>query len=138
MMFLLDTNVLSELINRDPDERVIHWFENVQESHARISAITIAELNRGIIRLPEGRKKNDLTVWFDDVLSSFQGRILDIDTSIALQWGTILAESEKRGMRISVMDGFIAATAYVHGAIIVTRNTKDFEGLPVQVLNPWL
>lgn len=138
MKFILDTNILSELRKESPAPQVVRWFTSIADEHKYISAITLGEINRGICKLPEGRKKNDLISWFDKIQQFFQYQTYTIDTDIAIKWGELASFSEKNGKKLPALDGLIAATAYIHGAILVTRNIKDFESVPIQVLNPWL
>lgn len=138
MIFLLDTNVLSELRKVSPSPSVLQWFTSISDDHKYVSAITLGEINRGINKLPDGRKRNELISWFDNIQQFFQYQTYTIDTKISLKWGEMTAVMEKKGKRLSTADGLIAATAYIHGAILVTRNTKDFESVPIQILNPWL
>ena len=137
MIFLLDTNVVSEMTRKHPDAKVLSWFDRVSSDHVRVSVLTLGELGRGIQKLPEGKRQTDLLLWFDTLLEDFRYQTLPVDSLITLRWGVLSAESERIGRPLPVIDGLIAATAYVHGAILVTRNTADFEFLPIQVLNPW-
>ncbi len=138
MKFLLDTNVISEMIKANPSQEVINWISNIPIEDLYISALTLGEINMGIEKLYEGRKKNELIAWFDQVQQSFQDQTYPVDGDVALKWGKLAAETVKSGETIPTIDGLIAATAYVHGAILVTRNIKDFQSAPIQVLNPWL
>lgn len=138
MRFLLDTNVLSELRKPEPSQQVINWISDISNKHLFISVITLGELNNGISKLPSGRKKNELISWFDKVQQSFQYQIFPISNEIAMKWGELTATASKEGLTLPSIDGLIAATAFVHGAILITRNTKDFKSVPIQVLNPWL
>ncbi len=138
MMFLLDTNVVSELIKSSPDNNVLEWFEAVPEEHLRLSVLSLGEIQSGIEYLPEGKKRNNLILWFDQLLESFKYQLLPVDSKTALKWGELSGYSRKNGKKLSIIDGLIASTAYLSGAILVTRNTRDFEGIPIQVLNPWL
>lgn len=121
-----------------PSPSVLQWFTSISDDHKYVSAITLGEINRGINKLPDGRKRNELISWFDNIQQFFQYQTYTIDTKISLKWGEMTAVMEKKGKRLSTADGLIAATAYIHGAILVTRNTKDFESVPIQILNPWL
>jgi len=138
LRFLLDTNVLSELRKMAPSPKVLDWFGSIPNEHLFISSITLGEISHGINKLPEGGKRNDLIVWFDKMEESFRYQIYCIDREVAIKWGELMADSAKSGIKLPVVDGLIAATAYIHGAILVTRNAKDFESVPIQILNPWL
>lgn len=137
-MFLLDTCVISELIKKDPSKELIEWIRSHPEHHFFLSVITIAEIGKGISRLDDGNRKTELLNWLHhDVTHRFKGRILSIDESVALAFGKLLGEFEKKGRKVPVMDGFIASSCIVHGCTLVTRNIKDFDGLPLNLLNPW-
>jgi predicted nucleic acid-binding protein len=137
LIFILDTNVVSELIKDSPDSRVVDWLEAVSEDQLFLSVLTLGELRRGIDLLAQGRKKNDLLLWFDGVQASFQGQLFSIDDQIAQKWGEIMASHKKLGTHLHVVDGLIAATALMHNAVLVTRNTKDFDSLGLELINPW-
>ena len=137
-MFLLDTNVVSELrkiTSGKADRNVVHWAEGVKPFDFYLSAITIQELEIGI-RLVERRDLRQGTVlraWLQEqVLDGFEGRILPIDAAVALLSAQFHVPDPH-----PVEDGLIAATALVHGMTVVTRNVGDFAGTGVVVLNPW-
>ncbi|MBL7007097.1 MAG: type II toxin-antitoxin system VapC family toxin [Spirochaetia bacterium] len=138
MKFLLDTNVISELIKSSPDPNVLAWFTQVPEEHTYISVLTLGELSSGIDKLPDGIKKNDLILWFDKLSNSFSRQTFPIDSETAVQWSRLSAARGKQGRPLPVIDGLIAASAYRQAAVLVTRNTSDFESLPIQIINPWL
>ncbi len=138
MSFLLDTNVVSEWVKPQPHRGVITWLAEVDEDTVFLSVVTLAELRRGVDRLPGGRRKERLEVWLCDELPlRFTGRSLGIDDEIADAWGHLVARSEASGRAMSAMDGFIAATAVVHGLTLVTRNVADFRGVLAMIVNPW-
>lgn len=138
MSFLLDTNVLSEVRRPQPDPNVLAWLDQVDEDRTYLSVISIAEIRRGIGLLDEGRRKRALAEWLEgDLLDRFDGRILPVDVPAALAWGDLMAESKQRGFALAAMDGLIAAHAVSRGLTLVTRNTRDFAGLKVELLNPW-
>lgn len=138
MMYLLDTNVVSELRKASTGKtnpNVVAWAKGVNASHLFVSVITIMELELGILAI---ERKDDiqggmLRAWFEQqVLPEFVERTLPVDTSIALRCAK-LHIPDKRGER----DAMIAATALVHGMIVVTRNVSDFSGTGVSIVNPW-
>lgn len=138
MSFLLDTNVLSEIRRPQPDQQVLTWLDQVDEDRTYLSVITIAEIARGVALMDEGRRRSELAQWLElDLPGRFGDRILPVDTQIALIWGNLLASTRKEGIGLSVMDGWIAATAIAQDLTLVTRNTKDFENLPLTLLDPW-
>lgn len=138
-MFLLDTCIISELVKKDPFLPLINWMKEESEYHFFLSVVTLGEIEKGIARLENSAKKSNLLSWLHgDVQERFQGRIFPIDEKVVKVWGRLLGEAECKGKKIPVIDGFIAATCLVHDLTLVTRNVKDFEGLPVIVMNPWI
>jgi toxin FitB len=136
--FLIDTNVVSEWVRPRPDSGVLAWLAEADEDRVFISVVTLAELRRGIARLPQSRRRNRLDEWLRDELPlRFEGRILPIDAVVAAAWGDVVAEREQRGRPISAMDAFIAGTVRVHQLTLVTRNSADFQGSVPEILNPW-
>lgn len=137
MKFLLDTCVISELRKPSENPSLVKWISGVDESDLFLSVITIGELERGVARLPEGKKKAAVGEWVRHaVVNRFGARILPVDPSVASCWGGLLASREKAGRPMPILDGFIAATAISSDCTLVTRNTKDFEGSGVRLLNP--
>ncbi len=103
-----------------------------------LSVITIAELQRGIDLLAAGPRRDRLNTWLaGDVLTRFEGRILDVTRDVAHRWGTLCAEAQRKGRILSAMDAFFAATAAVHGLTLVTRNSSDFEATGITLFDPW-
>jgi toxin FitB len=138
MSFLLDTNVVSEWVRERPDEGVVGWLGEVDEDRVFLSVVTLAELRHGIARLPGGIRRTRLEGWLaTDLPMRFEGRVLEIGNSIALEWGNVVAERAQAGRPIGAMDAFIAATARVHDLEVVTRNARDFEGSVRATVNPW-
>ncbi|WP_024508384.1 type II toxin-antitoxin system VapC family toxin [Bradyrhizobium sp. ARR65] len=138
MNVLIDTNVLSEVRRPAPDPKVLAWLDALDEDRAYISVASIAELRRGIALMDDGRRRAALAAWLaDDLPARFAGRILSIDPAIAERWGELMAQARKRGVALSVMDGFFAATALAHELVLATRNTKDFAPLGIPMFNPW-
>lgn len=137
-MFLLDTNLVSEVtrIRRDPG--VESWLSSAHPELMFISAITLTELRFGIARLADGRRRDALLRWYEmDIPVQFSGRILDVTFAVADRAGTLKAAGQAAGLITDDFDCLIAATAAVHGATVVTRNTRHFGPLGVSVLNPW-
>jgi len=136
--FLVDTNVVSEWVKIRPDSGVIDWMTEVDEDRVFISVISLAELRRGIERMPEGKRRSRLDEWLREELPQrFERRVLLVDHAVAEAWGRIVARCEMAGRPLSTMDGFIAATAEVHDMALVTRNVSDFEFSVKEVVNPW-
>jgi predicted nucleic acid-binding protein len=136
--FLLDTNGVSEWVKPVPDPGLVTWLAAVDEDRVFLSVVTLAELRHGVERLVDGRRRARLEVWLNQELTErFAGRVLAVDGAIAHAWGRLVARAEAAGQRLSVMDGFIAATAQIHELTLVTRNVKDFVSSGITVHNPW-
>jgi toxin FitB len=137
-MFLLDTNVISELRKislRRANLGVVEWANHIDPGDLYISVITVHELEVGILRVERRDAKQGaaLRVWLEDrVLRTFAGRILPVNTAVALRGAQLQVPNPH-----PVQDGLIAATALVHGMTVVTRNTADFASTGVKVVNPW-
>jgi len=139
MKYLLDTCVISELVKKKPDKNVIKWISNVQEDSMFLSVFTFAELHKGVEKLPKSKKKNELHSWVNkDLLKRFEGRIIDFDMTIAQNWGTIIAEAEKKGMPLPLMDSLIAISGLTYNLVVVTQNIKDMKNSGANLLNPWI
>ncbi|HZO55587.1 MAG TPA: type II toxin-antitoxin system VapC family toxin [Bryobacteraceae bacterium] len=137
--FLIDTNVLSEY-NRpgEPALGVRLWLETTDRLLQHVSVITLAEIQKGIELLPEGRRRAQLEKWLkEDLESWFSGRVLAVDRSVASKWASVVAHGVRTGRPLPTVDSLLAATALAHDLIIVTRNTKDFQGVGVGTINPW-
>ena len=133
-MFLLDTNVVSELRHRPPDPRVASWYSKVETSAMFISVLTLGEIKCGADRL--SRKDPDrhraIMRWLDLLQDIYRERVFDVDRTVAMAWGYLNAARTR-----PVVDGLLAATALVHDLTLVTRNVRDFAGTNVPVINPW-
>jgi len=137
MSFLLDTNVISEWVKPQPNLAIIAWLDGVDEDEVFISVISLTELRYGIERLAAGKRRNRLEEWLRNELPlRFEGRILNVDSTVANICGEVLARREAKGRPIGAMDAYLAATAEAHGLTLVTRNDSDFEDT-VTCLNPW-
>lgn len=138
MKYLLDTCLISELVKKEPNRAVVSWLDKQEERSLFLSVLTLGELQKGISKLPDGVRKDQLQAWAGhDLVERFSGRMIDIDRETALVWGKLQGESEQQGERLPVMDSLIAATATAHGLTVVTRNIKDMERCRARVCNPW-
>ena len=138
MNFLLDTNVISEWTKPRPNGGIVQWLSEADEDRLFLSVVTIAELRYGVERLQPGARKARLGNWVSEAVPArFEGRVLPIEVEIATTWGRMMAWARLRGRVLSIMDGFMAATAQRHEMTLVTRNVADFEALEVRLLNPW-
>ncbi len=135
MSYLIDTNVLSELRRKLPDERVVHWFSQRPAGTLYLSVLTLGEIRKGIEAMRDHPRRLLLLDWLDTELPAFfSGRILPIDAAVADRWGRLVAQA---GRPLPAIDSLLVATASQHGLILVTRNLRDVQGLGVQVLDPW-
>ena len=137
MKYLLDTCVLSELVKPIPHLAVVEWLTAVSSDSLFISVITIGELRKGVVKLPESKKKVRLTLWLTTLMDEYRDRILPIDMTVSEQWGMMQATAEQAGTPVAVIDGLIAATALTHHLTVVTRNEQDFRPSKVSLFNPW-
>lgn len=138
MNYLLDTNVISEWMKPRPDPNVARWLAEADEDQIWLSVITFAEIRLGIEEMAAGRRRDALLTWLEnDLPARFEGRIIGIGLAVAAAWGVIMARSRKAGRSLNGIDAFLAAIAQVRGLTLVTRNTKHFESLGLELLNPW-
>ncbi len=134
-MIVIDTNVISEMMRNEPDPDVIAWAASAGRLHT--TAITLAEVDYGLARLPEGRRRYQLTAIAAGVFADFDDVVLPFDSPAARRYGTIVAGREKLGRPIANADAQIAAICASRQALLATRNTADFEATGVTVINPW-
>ena len=137
MRYLLDTCVLSELVKSAPDAHVLLWFEARKPHELCISAMTWGELLRGVARLPESKRRSELTLWLEQLETGFEDRILAFDQNVSAIWAQMTVQAEAQGKSMAAFDSIIAATARAHDCKLVTRNVRDFVNAGVDVLNPW-
>jgi predicted nucleic acid-binding protein len=138
MNYILDTNVISELVSTQPDPNVTRWLENAGPEAFYLSVITVGEIKKGIAKMPDSRRKTALEEWLmDDLLVRFQDHLLPMDTSVMLIWGSLIARMETIGNPLPAIDSLLAATTLQSGYTLVTRNVGDFEYTGVSLLNPW-
>ena len=138
MNYLLDTCVLSELVKPTPNEKVIDWLDATPNEKLFLSVITIGEIRKGLIKLPESKKKTSLTNWLNELLDNYQSRIYSIDLTVAENWGNIQGLAEKAGSPMASVDSLIAAIAYTYNLSLITRNEKDFKASNIPIINPWV
>jgi predicted nucleic acid-binding protein len=137
--YILDTNVLSELVAPRPNAKVIDWIQTVDSDQVFLSVIAIGELKKGIEKLPaEADRKEILDHWLhQDLLVRFKQHLLVIDAQTMLIWGELVAHLESIGRPISAIDALLAATALEWQFTLVTRNTAHFAQAGVLLFNPW-
>jgi len=137
--FLLDTNVISELVKPRPEANVASWIEATDESLLYLGVLTLGEIRRGISVLRQSRRRATLEAWLDkDLRERFEERLLAIDHEVADRWGLLTAAARNKGIVLPVIDGLLAATALEHNLTLVTRDTGQIPSMGVAVFNPWL
>lgn len=138
MNYLLDTNVISEVVAKAPHPNVMAWLAAHETDPIYLSVITLGELRKGVEKLPASARKDRLLEWLNqDLLARFHGRLLPLDTSVLLTWGRWLGQLEQRGRRVAAIDSLIGAQALAFDCVLVTRNTADFADTGVRLVNPW-
>lgn len=141
MKYLLDTNIISEFISKNPNPKVLEYVNSLDENDIYLSVITIGEIRFGIQKLDEvhqSKKIEMLSSWLDnDLMQRFSGRIVDIDKESMLEWGELNGKLQKIGRPIPIMDSLIAASCLVKGFVLITRNTKDFYHFELEMVNPF-
>ncbi len=136
--FLLDTNILSELLKPKPELKVTRWIDATDEELLFLSVLTLGEIRKGIVLLPRSARRISLDAWLSkDLPLRFSDRILNIDQEVAHRWGQISGLASARGVAVPVIDGLFAATAIQHHLTLVTRNTRDVAATGVTLFNPW-
>jgi toxin FitB len=135
LSYLLDTNVISELKRNSPDPDVVAWFSQRPPAMLHLSVLTLGEIRKGIENAGDEKRRQRLIDWLEaDLPTFFTGRILPIDEAVADRWGRLVAAA---GRPLPAIDSLLAATAIEYDLVLVTRNAKDFAGLPVQTFSPW-
>jgi hypothetical protein len=137
-MIVLDTNVVSELMRPEPAPQVARWVRDRDRRELRTTAITLAEVRYSIARLPDGRRKHVLLAAADDIFSAFEDQVLPVDIAAAEQYAVIASGRERAGKPIVGFDALIAAVCRSQGAALATRNVSDFDGVGIEIIDPWL
>jgi toxin FitB len=137
-VILLDTNVLSELVRPEPDEGVVGWLDSLDAATVATTAITAAELLYGVARLPQGRRKQQLSQTIDELIEEdLDGRVEPFDVTAAVHYAALVSHRDMLGRPISIADAQIAAIARKCRATLATRNTDDFRDTGVDLIDPW-
>ncbi len=134
---LLDTNIISNVVKPQPSESLLSWMSMQRDEDLFIASLTVAEIRRGILEKPRGKKRDALDQWFsgpEGPQAIFAGRILSFDDKAGLIWARLMAEGKTAGKPRSGLDMIIAAVAGANECVVVTDNEKDFVGL--KVVNP--
>lgn len=137
MRFLLDTNILSEIAKPAPLESLVAWMSEQNDDDLFIASLTVAEIRRGVLEKPAGKRRDQLESWFsgpEGPQALFAGRVLPFDEAAALIWARLMAAGKAGGRPRSALDTIIAAVAEARGCIVVTNNEKDFPD--IKCINP--
>ena len=137
MRYLLDTNILSDIAKPAPSPSLLAWMSEQIDDDLFIASLTVAEIRRGILEKPAGKRRDALEAWFagpEGPQALFAGRVLPFDESAALIWARLMADGVKKGRPCSALDTIIAAVAEAHDCTVVTDNERDFDD--VKAINP--
>lgn len=137
-MIILDTNVLSALMQQQPDPQVVAWLDDQPADTIWLNSITVFEARYGLALLPAGRRKDLLEQRFEELLQDdLQNRVLLFDLNAAAHAAQLAADHKMRGRPVEMRDTFIAGIALARRATLATRNVRHFDDLSVPVVNPW-
>ena len=138
-MFLIDTNVISELTKTAPSPAVLNWFANTPAQQIYISSVTLCEIEFGLALMPAGKRRDALLSSTRELVrTDFEGRCLSLNADCAAAYGSLAAKQQKNGRACSTEDAMIAAIAITNKFTLVTRNTKDFENIvSLRLVDPW-
>jgi predicted nucleic acid-binding protein len=137
MRYLLDTNIISNFTKPAPSESLVAWMADQSDDDLFIASLTLAELRRGVLEMPAGKRRDQLDAWFSGPQGPqalFAGRILPFDERAGLAWAELMAEVRAWGRRRSALDTIIAAIAATNDCVVVTDNERDFAG--IEIINP--
>lgn len=137
MRYLLDTNIISNITRPAPSDSLLTWMAQQNDESLFIATLTIAEIRRGLLEMPAGKRRDQLDTWFlgpEGPKALFSGRVLSFDESASLIWARLMADAKTCGQPRSALDTIIAAVAEANQCVVVTDNEKDFPG--VETLNP--
>jgi len=131
--YLIDTNIISNVVKPQPSEPLLGWMAAQRDDDLFIASLTVAEIRRGILEKPRGKKRDALDAWFagpEGPQAIFSGRILSFDDKAGLIWARLMADGKATGRTRSALDMIIAAVAGASARVVVTNNEKDFAGIP--------
>lgn len=136
MNYLIDTNVISELVSIKPHLNVISWFEQIPSETAFLSVLTLGEIRKGVEKVKDDKRRRKLLIWLEhDLVKMFDERILAVSAQVADRWGRLQCQVTRT---LPAIDSLIASTALHYDMALVTRNTDDFSDCPgLEIINPW-
>jgi predicted nucleic acid-binding protein len=137
MRYLLDTHIISDIVRPAPSQSLLDWMGEQIDEDLFIASLTVAEIRRGVLEKPAGKRRDALEAWFsgpEGPQALFAGRVLPFDENAALIWARLMADGARKGRPLSALDTIIAAVAEAHGCTVVTDNERDFAD--VAVVNP--
>ncbi len=137
MPYLLDTNIISNIGKPEPSASLVAWMAEQIDQDLFISSLTVAEIRRGVLEMPPGKRRDQLEVWFagpEGPQALFAGRILPFDEKAGLVWARLMADGKAKGRPRSGLDMIIAAVAETNGHVVVTDNERDFAD--IEIVNP--
>ena len=135
--YLLDTNIISNAVKPQPSESLLAWWAEQRDEDLFIASLTVAEIRRGILEKPRGKKRDALDAWFtgaEGPQALFAGRVLPFDDTAGLIWARLMADGKAAGRPRSGLDMIVAAVAGANDCVVVTDNEKDFAG--IKFINP--
>lgn len=137
-MIILDTNLISEPLRREPNAQVVKWIDQQNIDLLYLTTITVGELRYGLAALPDGKRKKILQDRLEsEVIPLFTGRVLSYDLNASAAYSVLMARAQKQGLAIGTADGYIAAIAKSHAMKVATRDTSPFIAAEVEVIDPW-
>ncbi|MBV8769675.1 MAG: type II toxin-antitoxin system VapC family toxin [Hyphomicrobiales bacterium] len=137
-MILVDTNIISEVMRRAPEARVVSWLDSQVSETLYLSTVSLAELLLGVALLPDGKRKRELgSALKYKALGLFGEKMLAFDEAAAAAFASVMSRARAAGRSIGIADGQIAAIAKAHGLIVATRDTEPFEAAGLRIINPW-
>src|SRR5258708_23781962 len=137
MRYLLDTNIISHIAKPAPSASLLAWMAEQNDEDLFIASLTVAEIRRGVLEKPAGKRRTRLEAWFsgpEGPQALFAGRVLAFDEAGALIWARLMAAGKAAGRPRSALDTIVAAVAEANGCVVVTNNEKDFAD--VEFINP--
>jgi len=137
-MIVLDTNVISEVMRKEPNQKIVAWINGINTNDLYTTWINIAEIQRGIFRLPTGKRRAKLEINFKQFINkAFLGRVLSFDKAAADFYGELCVGRESKGLHVDPVDLMIAAIAKSHQYKVASRNISDLSSCGVELINPW-